>query len=82
MQGEVEERNISKVTICFSGETPGDTDRPLDEDTRGEFRSHIKEVVFHAGMEKFHTRIVAGVAVITTHASSILTLNRDKKLEI
>ena len=56
-----------KVTICFSGETPGDTDRPLDVDTRGGFKSHSEEVVFHASMYDFHRRIVAGIAVTATH---------------
>ena len=82
VQEEVEGRNVSKVTICFSGETPGDTDIPLDEDTRGDFRSHNKEVVVHAGMDKFHRRLLAGVAVTATHVSAILTVNRDKKREI
>ena len=75
MQEEVEERNFSKVTLCFYGETPGDTDRPLEGDTRGDFRSHSKEVVVHAGMEDFHRRLVAGIAVTTAHASAILTVN-------
>ena len=79
MQEEVEKRNVSKVTICFSGETPGDTDRPLDGDTRGDFRSHSKEVVVHAGMEKFNRRLVAGVAVTVTQASAILIVNRYKR---
>ena len=82
MQEEVEGRNASKAKICFSGETPEDTDRPIDGDTRGDFISHSEEVVLHAGMEKFHRRIVAGVAVTATQASSILTLHRDKKREI
>ena len=43
VQEEVEGWNFSKVTICFSGETPGDIDRPLDRYTRGDFISHIKE---------------------------------------
>ena len=60
MQEEAEERNVSKVKICFSGQTPGDTDLPLDGDTRGEFRSHSKEVVVHAGMDNFHRLLVAG----------------------
>ena len=71
-----------KVTIYFSGETPGDTDRPLDGDTRGDFRSHVKEEVVHAGMDDFHRPLVSDVAVTATHALSILTVNRDKKREI
>ena len=71
-----------KAKICFSGETPGDTDLPLDGDTRGEFRSHSEEVVVHAGMNDFHRRLVAGLAVTATHVSDILTVNRDKKREI
>ena len=51
VQEEVEGQNASKVTICFSGETPGDTYRPLDGDTRGDFRSHSNEVVLHVGMD-------------------------------
>ena len=82
MQEEVEGRNVSKVKICFSGETPGYTDLSLDGDTRGDFRSHNKEVVFHAGMDNFHRRVVAGVAVTVTHASAILTVKRDKKGDI
>ena len=34
VQEEVEGQNASKVTICLSGETPGDTYRPLDGYTR------------------------------------------------
>ena len=64
VQEEVEVRNVSKVTICFSGETPGDTDSPLHGDTRGDFRSHNKEVVIHEGMDEFHRRPVAGVSYI------------------
>ena len=71
-----------KVKICFSGETHGDKDQPLDGDTRSDFRSHSEEVVVHAGMDDFHRRLVAGVAVTTTRASSILTINRDKNREI
>ena len=82
MQEEVDVRNISKVTICFSGDKTGDIDLPLDGNTRGDFRSHSKEVVFHAGMYNFHRRLVAGVAVTATHASAILAVNRDKKREI
>ena len=82
MQEEVEGRNVLKVTICFSGETPGDTDLPLDGDTRSEFRIHSKEVVVLEGMDNFHRRLVAGVAVTVTHVSAILTVNRDKKREI
>ena len=68
--------------MCFSGETPGDTDRLLDWDTRGNLRNHSKEVVVHSGMDYFHRRLVTGVAVTATHVSSILTVNRYKKLEI
>ena len=82
MQEEVEGWNLSKVTIYFSGETPGDTYFALDGDTRGDLRSHSKEVVVHAGMENLHSRLVAGVAVTATHASDILTVNRDKNREI
>ena len=82
MQEEVEGWNVSKVTICFSGDTPRDTDRPLDGDTRGDFISHSEEVVFHAGMDDFHRHLVAGVVVTATHASDILTVNRYKKREI
>ena len=82
VQEEVEGRNLLKATICFSGETPGDTDRPLDGDNRFDFRSHSEEVVAHAGMEYFHRLLVAGVAVTATHASAILTVNRDKRREI
>ena len=71
-----------KVTICFSGETPGDTYRPLYGNTRGDFRSHSKELVVHAGMDDFHRSPVAGIAFTTTHVSAILTVNRDKKREI
>ena len=76
LQEEVEGRNVSKVKICFSGETPGDTDFPLDGDTRGDFRSNIEEVVVRAGMDDFHRRLVAGVDVTATHALYILTANR------
>ena len=68
--------------MFFSGETPGDTDLPLDGDTREDFRSHIKEVVVHAGMDDLHRRLVAVIAVTATHVSAILTVNRDKKREI
>ena len=67
VQGEVEGRNVSKVTIFFSGETPGDTARPLDGDTRGDFRNHSEEVVVHAGMEDFHRSLVAGIYGTATH---------------
>ena len=77
VQEEVEGWNFSKVTICFSGETPGDIDRPLDGYTRGDFRIHIKEIVVHAGMDDFHRHLVVGVAVTATHVSAILTVNRD-----
>ena len=40
VQEEIEGKNVSKTKICFSMDTPGDTDRPVDGDTRGEFRSH------------------------------------------
>ena len=33
-------------------------------------------------MDNFHRRLVAGIAVTATHASNILTVNRDKKREI
>ena len=82
MQEKVEGRNVLKVTMCFSGETPGDTDHPLYGGTRGEFRSHSEEVVVHAGMANLHRRIVAGVAVTATHVSAKLTVNRNKKREI
>ena len=79
VQEEVEGRNVSKVRIFFSGESPIDIYRPLDGDTRGDFGSHSEEVVVHAGMDNFHRSLVAGVAITATHASSILTVNRDKK---
>ena len=82
MQAEVEGRNVSKVIICFSRETPGDIDRPLDGYTIGDFRNNIKEVVIHAGMEDFHRLLVASVAVTAAHVSAILTVNRDKKHRI
>ena len=82
MQEEVEGQNISKVTICFSRETPGETDLPLYGDTRGDFRSHSEEVVVHAGMDDFHRGLVACVAVTATRASAIFTVNIDKKREI
>ena len=82
MQEEVEGWNVSKVTICFSWETPVDIDFPPDGDTKGDFRSHSEELIVHAGMENFHRRLVAGVAVTATHVSAILTVNRDKKREI
>ena len=44
VQEEVEGCNVSKVKICFSGETPIDIDRPLDGYTRGDFGSHNEEV--------------------------------------
>ena len=75
MQEKLEGRNVSKVPIYFSGETPRDTDRPLDKYTRRYFRSHREEVVLHAGMDDFHRSLVAGVAVTKTHASAILTVN-------
>ena len=82
MQEEVEGRNLLKVTICFSGETTEDTDLSLDGDTRGEFRSHNEEVVVHTCMADFHRSIVAGVDIIMALASSILSVNRDRKREI
>ena len=82
MQEEAEGRNVSKVTIFFFGDTPGDKYFLLDGDTRGDFRSHSEEVVVHAGMDNFHRRLVAGVAVTATQASDILTVNRDNKREI
>ena len=82
MQAELEGRNVSKVKICFSGETPGDTYRPLDGDTKGGFRSHSEEVVVHAGMDNFHRSLVSGVAVTATYLSAILTVDRDKKREM
>ena len=75
VQEEVERRNVSKATICFSVETPGDTYRPLDGNTRGDFRSHREEVVVYAGVDDFHRRLVAGVAVTATQASAISTIN-------
>ena len=69
VQEEVEGRNVSKATICFSGEKPGDTDRPVDGDTKVDFRSHSEEIVIHAGMDDFHRRLVASVAVTMTQAS-------------
>ena len=68
--------------ICFSEDPTGHTDRPLYGDNRGNYRSHSKEVVVHTGMDNFRRRLVAGVAVTATHASYILTINRDKKYEI
>ena len=82
MQEEVEGQNVSKVKICLSRETAGDTDRPLYGDTRGDFRSHSEEVFIHADMEEFHRRLVSGVAVAVTLASAIFTVNRDKKREM
>ena len=82
MQEEVEGRNFSKVTICFSRETPGDTDCPLYGDTRGDFRSYSEEVVVHSGMDDFYRCFLAGVDVTTTHESAILTVNIDDRREI
>ena len=82
MREEVEGQNVLKVTICFSRETPGDTDHPLYGDTRGDFRSHSKEVAVHAGMDDFHRHLLADIAVTETHVSAILTVNRDKKREM
>ena len=53
MQEEVEGRNVSKVTICFYGETTVDTDLSIYGDTRGDFTSNSEEVVVHAGMDDF-----------------------------
>ena len=36
----------------------------------------------HSGMDDFHRRLVAGVAVTATRVSDILTVNRDKMREI
>ena len=66
VQEEIEGQNVSKVTIYFSGETPVDIDCTLYEDTRGDFRSHSEEAVVHSGMDNFHMRLVAGVAVTAT----------------
>ena len=44
--------------------------------------SSYDEVVLHSDMDDFHRRLVAGVAITATHASDILTVNRDKKHEI
>ena len=82
VQEKVEGRNVSKVTICFFGETHGDTDLPLDGDNRGDFRSHKEEVVVYAGMDDFHRCLVADISVAATRASAILTVNRYKKHEI
>ena len=68
MQEEVEGRNISKVRIYLSRETPRDKYFPLDGYTRGDFRSHSKEVVVHAGMDDFRRRLVAGVYVTVKRA--------------
>ena len=73
VQQAVEGQNVSKETICFSEETPGDTDFPLDGDTRGDFRNHSEEVFLHARMDNFHRRLLAGVAVTATHEPAILT---------
>ena len=67
MQEEVEGRNVSKVTISFSRETPGDTDRPLYGDTRGDFRSHSEELVVHAGIDNFYRHLVVGIDITATH---------------
>ena len=82
MQEEVEGRNVSKVTICLSGETPINTDVPLDDDIRGDFRCHSKEVVVNSGTDDFHRLLVDGLDVTATHASAIMTVHRDKKQEI
>ena len=76
------ERNVSKVTICFSGETPGDIYCPIDWDSRGDFKSHSKGVFVNSGVDDFHRRLVSGVAVTATIVSAILTVNRDHKREI
>ena len=63
----------------------GDTHRyrfPTRWNTRGDFKSHSKEVVVHGGMDSFHRRLVSGVAVAATHAPTILTVNRYKKREM
>ena len=54
VQVEVEGKFFLKVKIWLSGETPEDTDCPRYGDTKGDFRSHREEVVFHAGMDNFH----------------------------
>ena len=72
LQEELEGWNVSKITIFFSSETHIDTDLPLDGDTRGYFGSYNDEVVVHAGMYDFHTRLVSGIAVTAKHASAIL----------
>ena len=82
VQEELEGRNVSKVKICFSGETPGDIYLPLDGDNRGELRSHSKGVVIHAGMDELYRRLVVGVDINAAHLSALLTVNRDKKREI
>ena len=82
VQEEVEGRDVSKVTLCFSRKTPGDTDLQLDEDNRGNFRRHSEEVVVHAGMRDFHRRLVSSTSVNATHAPAILAVNIDKKREI
>ena len=71
-----------KVTICFSEETPVDTNLPLYGYTTCDFRSHSEEVFILAGMNDFHRRIVAGIAVTATRVSAILNVNRDKKRKI
>ena len=82
VQEEVEGWNVSKLTICFFGETPGDTDLPLDGDNIGDFRSHKEEVIVHAGMDDFHRCLVADISVTAKLPSAILTVNRYKKHEI
>ena len=71
-----------KVKIYFSGETPGDTERPLYRDTKGDFISHSEEVLVHVGMDDFHRSLVAGVPVTATNVSAILTVNRGNKREM
>ena len=71
-----------KVTLCFSGETPVDTDYPIYGDTICDFRSHSQEVAVHTGMDYFQRRIVSGIAVTAARASSIFTINRDNNREI
>ena len=78
VQEEVDGQILSKVKICLSRKTPGDTDRTLYGYNRGDFRSHSKDLFVHSGIDEFHRRLVAGVAVTATHVSDILTVNRDQ----
>ena len=66
----------------LSRETPGDTDHPLYGGPRGDFRSHSDEVFVHTGMDNFHRRLLAVVAITTKHVSAIFTVNRYKMREI